>query len=100
MDLLYQRYASPMELMNRYINQGRFGEFVSHILNSEYEKKKAEADKENERMLWEMYIHSMTDKSFNEWKQGVLNNPGATKSKDEDMTDSDVETILNKFFPE
>ena len=32
MDLLYARYSNPMDLMGRYINQGRFGEFVHEFL--------------------------------------------------------------------
>ena len=46
MDLLYSRYASPMEFMNVYIEQECFGEFVTKILEMETERKEQEAQKE------------------------------------------------------
>lgn len=68
MDLLYSRYASPVEFMKTYIDQGRFGEFVTGILEMDAERKKETALKENDDKLWLAYIHSMTDKSFHDWK--------------------------------
>ena len=50
MDLLYQRYASPMDLMNSYINRGQFGKFVSSFLEAEYERRKEEAEKDDDFM--------------------------------------------------
>jgi len=47
MDLLYRAYSNPLDLMNIYINQGRFGKFVEGFLEAEYERKKAEAEKAN-----------------------------------------------------
>lgn len=100
MDLLYSRYASPFELMNLYINNGRFGEFVTNIINKENQRKQEEAEKENEQKLWMMYVHTIMDKSFSEWKKEVLRSSGSSSGgKDEDMTDADIEEIINKFFP-
>lgn len=84
--------------MNLYIEQGRFGEFVAEILDAEYKRKKDEADKENERMMWELYLHSMIIKeSFNEWKQNVVKTPtNGGKSRDEDMNDSDIMNIIEQ----
>ena len=53
MDLLYSRYASPSEFMGLYIEQGRFGEFVSNIVNLENKRKKEEVEAESDRMLWD-----------------------------------------------
>lgn len=58
--------------MNLYINEGRFGEFVSKLLETEYKRKKEKAEKEDEDKLWSLYIHSMPDKSFTEWKKDLI----------------------------
>lgn len=58
-----------MELMKIYIEQGRFGEFVTEILEMDFKRKQEEAKKENENKLWLAYVHSMSDKPFSEWKR-------------------------------
>ena len=90
-----------MDLMNRYINQGRFGKFVTGFLEAEYERRKAEAEKDLDWKLWMMYINSMTDMSFGEWKESVLNNASDKKrrNKDDDLTDDDIQDIMNNLFP-
>jgi len=69
--LLYSRYASPIEFMNTYINQGRFGEFVFNILEMDYKRKQEEAKKEEDNKLWSVFIRSGSEKSFKEWKQDL-----------------------------
>ena len=100
MDLLFSRYASPMDFMKLYIEQGRFGEFVENIIALENERKTENAKKEDDRMLWEMYIHSMSNESVRDWKRRVLGNtdeqPQKGKSRDEDLGDSDIVNIINR----
>lgn len=93
-----------MDLMSSYINRGRFGEFVSSFLEAEYERRKEEAEKDDEWKLWVMYIHSMADESFIDWKKRVL---GSTDSKakrkanrDNDLTDDGINAIITDLFPE
>lgn len=101
MDLLYSKYASPIEFMNLYINNGQFGEFVENIISKENKRRQEEAEKDNEQKLWTLYVHSMTDKSFNDWKAQVLQSSGnASIGKDADLTDSDIDKIMKKLFPE
>ena len=69
MDLLFSRYASPLDFMKLYINQGRFGEFVEEIINLENKRKKEKQEKEDDDKLWQAYIRSMSEKSFIEWKK-------------------------------
>lgn len=99
--MLYTRYSNPMDLMNRYINQGRFGKFVTGFLEAEYERRKAEAEKDLEWKLWMMYINSMTDMTFGEWKDSVQKNTSnkTRKNKDDDLTNDGINTIVNKLFP-
>ena len=104
MDLLYQRYASPMDLMNSYINRGQFGKFVSSFLEAEYERRKEEAEKDDEWKLWMMYIHSMADESFVDWKKRVLGNTDSKAkrkaNRDNDLTDDGINAIITDLFPE
>jgi len=107
MDLLYSRYSNPLEFMRLYINQGRFGEFVAEILEMDAKRKQEEADKDNEQKMWEMYLHSMADKSFNDWKKDVLSNSNSNqKPVSLSMNDDQVEDakqkargILKNFSP-
>lgn len=68
MDLLFQKYASPFDLMNTYINNGRFGEFVTEFIKIERKRKREQLEKEENNKLWEAYIHSFSDESFDDWK--------------------------------
>lgn len=100
MDCLYRAYSSPMDLMSRYINQGRFGTFVEGFIKAEYERKKAENERENEWMLWTAYVHSYSEKSFDGWKEEVLGTkPTARKGIDHELTDEGVNNILHGLFP-
>jgi len=103
MDLLYSRYSNPMDLMEHYMNQGRFGEFVSNIIEMEYQRKKEEANLLEEQKLWSMYImHSMwgPGESFNDWKKRVLKPAKKGHTRDEDMTKDDALGIVKRFLPQ
>jgi len=100
MDLLYSRYSNPMDLMHYYMNQGRFGEFVTNIIELEHERKKEEEAKLEEQKLWSLYIHSMSEDSFNNWKKKVLQPAKPGHTRDEDMTTSDALGIVNRFLPQ
>lgn len=101
MDLLWRSYGSPMDLMNSYINRGRFGEFVKGFLEAEYERRKAEAEKDNESKLWAAFVHSESNETFDEWRKRVCSSASTTQSrgKDVDLTDKGIEQIIHKFFP-
>lgn len=100
MDLLYSRYSNPMDLMEHYMNQGRFGEFVTNIIELENERKREEKAKLEEQKLWSLYIHSMSEDSFNNWKKKVLQQATPGHTRDEDMTISDALGIVNRFLPQ
>ncbi len=96
MDLLYSRYSNPLEFMHLYIEQGRFGEFVEQIIELDNKRKKEEVDKENEEKLWQMYIHSMSDKSFIQWKDELINEQPQNQESSLSMTDKQIEEQKNK----
>lgn len=101
MDMLYRAYSNPLDLMNRYINQGRFGKFVTGFLEAEYERRKEEAEKDFDWKLWMMYINTDSDVTFGEWKESVKKNASekTRKNKDDDLTNDGMEAIVNKLFP-
>lgn len=76
--------------MNIYIEQGRFGEFVSEILEADYKRKQEEAEKESDNRLWLAYIHSHSEKSFNEWKADIFSQK---TPEDYSMTDKQVAAV-------
>lgn len=99
MDLLYSRYSSPLDLVNRYIKHGRFGKFVHSFMEAEYERKKQEAERENDWKLWIAYVHSYSEKTYDEWKKQIF---GASTTKhgksDSDLTDDDITSIIDAAF--
>lgn len=106
MDLLFSRYASPMEFMKIYIDNGRFGEFVEEILAMDKKRKDEEAEKENDNKLWTAYLlGGAKDQTFNEWKAG-LTQKQVQKPESYAMTDEQVKAakqhakgILKKISP-
>lgn len=99
MDMLYSRYACPMDFMNGYINRGQFGKFVESFLDAEYERRKEEAEKDDDWKMWLMYTHSYSSDSFIEWKKKVLKNTDDRKAnKDADLTDDGIKAIYNDLF--
>ena len=108
MDLLFSRYASPLDFMKLYIDQGRFGEFVEGIIGLENKRRKEADEKENDDKLWQAYIHSMPDKSFIEWKKELKqgnkesnNHPATLSMTNERVADvkEQARGILKNFSP-
>lgn len=99
MDLLYSRYSNPMDLVNRYIKQGRFGKFVHGFMEAEYERKKQDAERDNEWKLWVAYVHSYSEKPYDEWKKQIFGT-STTKPKksDADLTDDEITSIIDAAF--
>lgn len=91
-----------MDLMNSYINRGQFGKFVSSFLEAEYQTRKEEAEKDDDWKLWVMYIHSMADESFLDWKKRVLGNSDSKRkaNRDNELTDDGINAIITDLFPE
>lgn len=100
--MLYSRYASPMDLVRRYIDRGKLGTFVQEIVKLGYERKKQEAEKDQEWMLWVAYVHSYSDKNFTEWKKSVMKSASTThrRGSDAEMTEKDVQSIMQSLFKE
>lgn len=83
--------------MKLYIEQGRFGEFVSEILLAEKKRKEELAKKEEDERWWSLYLHSYSDKSFIQWKEELTGThdgePIVNNGKKED-----VDSIIKRLF--
>jgi len=91
MDLLFKRYASPFLLLDGMIQTGRLLEFIKEFI-----------DISNNDEIYDLWLHRVFDKGFEEFKNEVL-----SKAETSQVTDQDVETtiknsyeILNNFSPE
>ena len=82
-----------------YINRGRFGEFVASVLEAEYERRKEQAEKDDDLKLWLMFIHSNAEESFNDWKKRVLKIGDDKKTnRDHDLDDKGIQAIIDDLF--
>lgn len=99
MDLLYSRYASPMDLVRLYISRGRFGEFVANVIEAENTRLREQAEKDEDWKLWLIYVHSYSDESFSQWKKRVTSTGSkSSKSSDYDLTDEGIRSIIDSVF--
>ena len=91
-----------MDLISTYINRGRFGEFVTSFLEGENERKKEEAEKDDDLKLWIMYVRIAPEESFFDWKKRVLNigNGKNRSSRGNDLTDEGIKEIVDGLFAE
>lgn len=98
--MLYRAYSSPLDLVNMYINRGRFGTFVEGFLKAEYERRKEEHEKNNDWMLWIAYIHSYSDKSFNDWKKQFSGSKSTTPkaNRDADLDEAAANKIVDSLL--
>lgn len=63
MDLLYAKYASPFDYLQALMDTHNLTNGICYIINNE-----------NERKLWELYLHSFPSESFDSWKNKLKDN--------------------------
>lgn len=106
MDLMYSRYTNPTEFMNRYINQGRFGELVTELINAECKRRIEEVEQKEDEKLWIAYLLGGHEESFLEWKRELIRSTesrqdipnGRGRKSDSDLTEDDIQMILQNTF--
>lgn len=102
--MLYAKYSNPMDLVDRYIKQRRFGKFVQSFAEMEYERKKQEAERDQEWMLWVAYVqfsvHEFFGGTFEEYKKFVMKPASTTRRRgsDADMTEKEAQSIMDRLF--
>lgn len=80
------------------MEDGRFGEFVHEIISSENKRRQEEAQKEEDRKFWELYLHSASEKSFLDWKAEVVGRKAEVGKHDADLTNDDADAIIKRLF--
>ena len=96
-----------MELLRMYIDQGRFGEFVSEVIRMDTERRQEETEKEQDNNLWIAYLLEMQTErivgnpqriSFNDWKETIVMRQQSGNDEPEtlEMTNEQVDAIKNK----
>lgn len=91
MDLLYRRYADPISFLSKMIYKGNFTKTITDIWNEAQEEK-----------LFEMYLHSYSDKSFNEYKEEMITQNRIEKTMSKEFVKATIkesESILENFIP-
>ena len=69
------------------------------FLKEEFERRKKEAEKENEMKLWIAYVHSYSDKPYDEWKKQIFGTSTTKAGKsDADLTDEGIQSIIDSLF--
>ena len=97
MDMLFQRYANPMAFMNGMIKARRFTAFVDEVL-ALYKEDKEEA---REKILWELWLHRVYDKTFSEFVKSQDDDCAAPPSQEETVEIvRESWKILNGFAPD
>ena len=98
--MLYRAYSNPMDWVSMSINRGRFGTFVEGFLKAEYKRRKEEVERNEDWMLWVAYIHSYSDKSFNDWKKQFVGGKSTTAkaSSDADLDEDAASKIIDSLF--
>lgn len=81
MDLLFKRYASPFLFLDSLMELGILKEGLDNLI-----------EQDAEETMWELYLHSMPSKSFNDWKEEVFK-----RNKEHDgLSESEVITQVNE----
>ena len=90
MDLLFKRYASPFLLFDGIIQAGEFCNFVVELLNIHAESQ-----------LFEIWLHKVFDKSFDEFRNSLIESVKARNVPKEQLvtTIQESQNILNSFIP-
>ena len=95
--MLYEKYASPNELINRMLKTGRLYDFVKHVVK----RKNEEAEKEEDNKLWLAYLSSNSRETFAAWKNELVNGlqveqrPQQHQGISLSMSDAEVKTAYD-----
>lgn len=90
--MIFNRYSSPFLFLDNLIAMNKLDDGIDQIYKQV-----------NEERLWEMYIHSYSELTFEEYKNKVLGN---NKNKNEiheevdlEAAKKDIKNILSNFKP-
>lgn len=93
LDLLYSRYANPMELVGGMIRTKRLLEFVQTLIQTHNEDIR-------EKTLWEFYLHRVFDESYQDFKNSLPEEAYIPSEAELAETISRSADMLRDFAPE
>ena len=95
MDALFKRYAHPFLFMDGMIKTGRFCYFVRSFWKALHEEQE-------EKTLWDFYLHRVFDSSFEDFRTDIMNDMRNRTMSDQTMeaTIKQSMNILKNFSPE
>jgi hypothetical protein len=91
---MFQRYANPLDLINKMLLMGRFREFVDEFISIHNEEQE-------DKTLWEFYLHRVYDQSFKDFRDSLATPKQSDVPSEEDLkkTISGSIGILTDFNP-
>lgn len=91
MDSLAKRYASPFVVLDEMIRQGRLLEFVLELWKIEDEEK-----------TWDVWLHKVYDKGYDEWTEGLRAKARAREASESELEATVINSkhLLNGFNPQ
>ena len=87
MDLLFEKMADPFRLLDQLILNGDLLEWTLEFI-----------DDQNDRQLWDVWLHKVFDKSFEDFKKTIM---GSEPNEEQlETTISESKSIINGFIPD
>ena len=92
--MLYRRYSDPTNLLQQMLTVGQFSEFIHEII-------RIRNNEEDEKYMWEYYLHREFEKSFSEFmhEMKMLEQPEASEGNLE-ATIQESFDMMENFHPE
>lgn len=93
--MLFQKYASPLILLDQMIRCGRFGEFVNEFV-------KIHNDDLRDKTLWELWLHKVFDKTYADFLESANQcavEPNHVSQADLENTVKESMEIMKGFCP-
>jgi len=92
--MIFQRYASPLLLVDRMIQSGRFKEFVNEAIKLQNEDLESKTQ-------WEYYLHKIFNMTYREYLAAIgkieEEAPGAMSQEEKEATVRASMEIMNGF---
>lgn len=70
MDMLFRRYANPLPLLDGMIRRGKFASFIRESIEMHNRD-------EEEKLVWEMWLHKCFDKGYSDFRKSIGIGDGA-----------------------
>ena len=74
---------------------------MRNVLESDVERRRAEAEKDKERKLWIAYFHSGSSDDYGTWRNRIdaESSTNAARGNDANLDDDGIMSIFNGLFP-